>query len=43
MSTRRTHLPTRRDLLRHAAALAGAALLPARLVAQGVQLAAVPL
>ena len=43
MGTRRTYLPTRRDLLRHAAALAGAALLPARLAGQGAQLATVPL
>jgi len=43
MSTRRNHLPTRRDLLLHAAGLAGAALLPARLMAQGAQLATVPL
>jgi glyoxylase-like metal-dependent hydrolase (beta-lactamase superfamily II) len=43
MSMRGNHLPTRRDLLRHAAALAGAALLPARLAAQGIQLAKVPL
>ena len=38
-----TRNPTRRDLLRQAAALAGAALLPARLAAQGTQLETVPL
>jgi cyclase len=37
------HNPTRRDMLRHATALAGAALLPARLVAQGATLETVPL
>jgi glyoxylase-like metal-dependent hydrolase (beta-lactamase superfamily II) len=39
----RTRAPTRRDLLRYAAALAGAALLPARLAAQSAALATVPL
>ena len=43
MITRSNRQPTRRDLLRHAAALAGAALLPARLAAQGAHLATVPL
>jgi glyoxylase-like metal-dependent hydrolase (beta-lactamase superfamily II) len=43
MSIRSNHLPTRRDLLRHAVALGCAALLPARLAAQGAQLATVPL
>ena len=33
-----SHHQTRRDLLRHAAALAGATLLPARLAAQGARL-----
>jgi cyclase len=43
MATRNTLYRTRRDLLRQAVALAGAALLPARLAAQGATLAAVPL
>jgi cyclase len=43
MTTRSNRQPTRRDLLRQAAALAGAALLPARLSAQGAQLATVQL
>src|SRR5262245_52841730 len=43
MARRNTHYPTRRDLLRQTAALAGVALLPARLVAQGDTLAFRPL
>jgi cyclase len=43
MATRNTRYPTRRVLLRQAAALAGAVFLPAPLVAQGGQLATVQL
>jgi glyoxylase-like metal-dependent hydrolase (beta-lactamase superfamily II) len=43
MATRHTHCPTRREVLRQAAALVGAALLPAPLVAQRPGLTAVPL
>lgn len=43
MKTRITRYSTRRDVLRHAAALAGAALLPVRLAAQGAPLATVSL
>ncbi len=43
MATRNTHYPTRRDLLRQAAALAGTALLPAPLAAQSAALTTVPL
>jgi glyoxylase-like metal-dependent hydrolase (beta-lactamase superfamily II) len=43
MTPRKTHHPTRRELLREAAALAGAALLPLRLAAQSGSLTTVPL
>jgi glyoxylase-like metal-dependent hydrolase (beta-lactamase superfamily II) len=43
MATRNTGFPTRRDLLRQAAALAGAALLPVPLAAQGATLTTVQL
>jgi glyoxylase-like metal-dependent hydrolase (beta-lactamase superfamily II) len=43
MKTLDARYSTRRDVLRHAAALAGAALLPVRLAAQGAQLATVQL
>ena len=43
MAMRRFRQPTRRDLLRQAGALAGAALLPARLVAQSTALTTTPL
>ncbi len=43
MKARNARYSTRRDVLRHAATLAGAALLPVRLAAQGAQLATVSL
>ncbi len=43
MATRNTGFPTRRDLLRQAAAVAGVALLPVPLAAQGATLTTVPL